>query len=299
MKPTKLSFVLILLALGLSLSNASLAQNESKTPHPSSREVSLPVQKDSIAREKAVPKDQRGTEQMPLVIKGIPPEKTPEQTAEDRKERGEKTANDRKLTMFTKWQALFAGCLTVIAIFQLGLFWWQLRLLRETIKLTRDEFRASFCPRLIVRKISIHIDRGGSNSLAIDFDIVNIGGTRAAMTEISAKLWLPQAASFPRPIVSYGEPLRLQNYILESGMSYSGKHIATPEERDEYCLQLGFANGNPGRPIFHEGTDMFFLGYVRYLDELGRRFETAFLRKYDFHSQRFLIVDDPDYEYRN
>lgn len=80
---------------------------------------------------------------MPLVIKGMPTEKTPEQAAEDRKERDIKTAIDRELASYTGWQAIFTLVLIVVGIFQLGLFIWQLWLIRKSLADTKVAAQAA------------------------------------------------------------------------------------------------------------------------------------------------------------
>ena len=71
------------------------------------------------------------------------------------------------------------------------------------------------------------------------------------------------------------------------------KHAATQEETDQYCYQLGF-EGGPGQPHFSLNAFMYFYGYVAYEDGLNRRFESGFLRGYDFKTKRFTPAADPD-----
>lgn len=96
-----------------------------------------PVQQKTTARERPADVDQRGTERMPLVIRGIPAEKTPDQAKEDRIERDEKAANERELTRYTGLLALLTFGLVVVGGCQLVLFLWQLRLIRESLADTK------------------------------------------------------------------------------------------------------------------------------------------------------------------
>lgn len=141
----KLSWVFILLVLGLCVSYESRAEkpNESQNSTPSNGKYTQPNQKNPTSSQKQTSKDERGTERMPLVIKGIPAEKSPEQTTEDRKEREIKIALDRDLTIYTGWQAIFTFILIVVGIFQLGLFIWQLRLIRESLVDTKTAAEAA------------------------------------------------------------------------------------------------------------------------------------------------------------
>lgn len=76
---------------------------------------------------------------MPLVIKGIPAEPT----EVDRRERDEKVANERGLTAYTGWLAIVTFGLVIVGSFQLGLFWWQLRLIRESLVDTKKAANAA------------------------------------------------------------------------------------------------------------------------------------------------------------
>lgn len=153
MMPLNLSWALFLVLISLALNAPSLnanesvsqaeSQNGSQKPPPCRGEIRQPVQKNPISSKKKSPKDQRGTEEMPLVIKGMPTEKTPEQAAEDRKERDIKTAIDRELASYTGWQAIFTLVLIVVGIFQLGLFIWQLWLIRKSLADTKVAAQAA------------------------------------------------------------------------------------------------------------------------------------------------------------
>ena len=139
------SSMLILTALGLSISSASQAENlsQSKNPPPNSGDASQPIQKNPTLRKQPPSNDQRGTEKMPLFIKGIPTEKTPNQAAEDREEREIKTALDRDLTLYTGYQAIFTLVLIIVGSLQLGLFGWQLRMMRKSLVDGRSTARSA------------------------------------------------------------------------------------------------------------------------------------------------------------
>jgi len=155
MKLSKLSFVLILLVLGLALSaprlNAQQTQNLEpqksnpalNTPAPSSGIARQPIQEKSAYSQDNPSTDQRDTENVPFVIKGIPTEKTAEQAAEDRKERQIKTALDQELNFYTGGQAIFTAVLVIVGIFQLFLFRWQLLMIKESLADTKAAAEAA------------------------------------------------------------------------------------------------------------------------------------------------------------
>lgn len=133
MKLFKLLCVLTLLALVLTIDSASHAQN----PTPSSRIEIQPGQKKLTDPKQQPTNDERGTENIPLVIKGIPSQKTQLEAKEGREQYDIKMALDRELTSYTGWQALFSGILIGVGILQLGLFFWQLKMIRESLTDTK------------------------------------------------------------------------------------------------------------------------------------------------------------------
>lgn len=130
---------LTVIVLAILITGAAHSEN----PPPRSGEFSQPIQKDSTASKKPPSKDQRGTEKMPFVIKSIPTEKTPEQAKEDRQEREDKTANDRGMTLYTGALALLTFLLVCIGSIQGGLFYWQLKLIRESLVDTKTSADAA------------------------------------------------------------------------------------------------------------------------------------------------------------
>jgi TIR domain-containing protein len=52
------------------------------------------------------------------------------------------------------------------------------------------------------------------------------------------------------------------------------------------------------RPWFHgEGNDLYFCGYVRYMDMFDKRYILGFCTMYDFRSGRFVLMGDDRYNY--
>ena len=48
---------------------------------------------------------------------------------------------------------------------------------------------------------------------------------------------------------------------------------------------------NPSSPAWH------FVGYIRYQDARGTMRRVGFCRRYDYSLRRFVLVDDPSFEY--
>jgi hypothetical protein len=115
---------------------------QSQNPIPSRLEVSQPKQKQSTATQQPPSYDQRGTEASPLVIKPLPTPKTQEETAQEAKERKEKSANDRNLVKFTFYLVFVTGMLAIIGFFQLIVFGLQARRLRQTVEAAAQQSEA-------------------------------------------------------------------------------------------------------------------------------------------------------------
>lgn len=49
--------------------------------------------------------------------------------------------------------------------------------------------------------------------------------------------------------------------------------------------------------LIDQTANMYVIGRVGYIDELGGMRSTAFCRKWDDDKGRFFAVDDPDYEH--
>jgi hypothetical protein len=272
--------------------------------------------------------DKRGTQESPLIIQGDITTKAPEKAESDRKHEEEKIEIERSLAKYAGWTAAITGVLVLVTgvlAFVTYKLWKSTRDLatdasktadrqakemqdslriaqesadtaKKSVELARGEFLSTHCPRLIVRRISIHIDIGSYAPLGVDYEITNIGGTPGTVTGITAKLWLPDSTPHCPPVPPYADKIH-HDMVLESGASKLMKHHGSQEELREYCRILGFAEEAPRLPMISVNSDMYFFGYVVYEDGLKRRFETAFLRIYNFHTKRFSPVNDPDYEY--
>jgi hypothetical protein len=90
------------------------------------------LQPSSTKKQSAQPQNEtssndRGTEQSPVVVKVIPPNKTQEEAQQEATDRQEKSTNDGNLVFFTK-------VLAIAAVFQLIVFGYQSFQLKETVK---------------------------------------------------------------------------------------------------------------------------------------------------------------------
>jgi len=172
---------------------------------------------------------------------------------------------------------------------------------KATIDLTRQEFLAEHRPRLIVRGVSINdvMGVGGARDLlAAEYTIANVGDTAATIIETSDHLWLPTTDENLPPIPDYADP-KTVSIKIEAGASFPMKHYGTSELLERFHFAGGAAIG-PTHNLPVSDPMLWFLGYVQYVDGLGTKRRTGFLRKRDFTTGRFSpIQGEPDYEFRD
>lgn len=299
MKSLKRSWVLILVALGLALNMPSLkanesasqveSQNRSQKPPPSSEKLRQTVQKIPTSNKKATPEDQRGTEEMPLVIKGMPTEKTPEQAAEDRKERDIKTAIDRDLAGYTGWQAIFTLVLIVVGIFQLGFFVWQLRLIQKSLadtKIAAQAAKINADAALEQAKAITLSERayvGMSHTppgliqlpppdsvYKVEMEIRNVGRTPATITDVVLDVSVLDETESLAAILKY--PVNAPGLAPEIFLYADGFFFA--ERRFPI-------SGDVMDDIQTHKKTLILFGYVDYIDQFGRRHRSGYARRYN------------------
>lgn len=281
-------------------------------------------QSQAKSENKPTAQDKRGTQESPLIIQGNITTKAPEKPESERKQEEEKIGIERSIATYT---GLAAGItfLLVIVTGVLARYTYKLwkttnalaedarrtadrqtdemkesldiasrsaKTAEDSVILARNEFNAVHCARLIVRRIIIV----SSQELpVIRYEIANIGGTKANDLEISTMVWLPDTSHSIPHMPQYADSIALP-VTIDSGDKYYRECVVGAEEAEEF----GFRQTQMVRdlPISVILSCIYFSGYIVYRDQLNRRFETAFFRRYDPSTNRFSPVDDPDYEYR-
>ena len=126
---------------------ASLALAQSSAPESGTNQ-NLPAVRPPAISQPAPPqqqstRDEQGTGKSPLKVRVISiPESKPE-SPEARRQRENHEANERGLTQYTLLLVIVTGLLFSAAAFQVGLFWSQLRLMRDGMKDTADTATAA------------------------------------------------------------------------------------------------------------------------------------------------------------
>lgn len=106
-----------------------------QNPSPTPTRIRKPQQKNSAAAQQPSDTDQRGAEQVPLVFKTIEPEKNHEEIEQDAEDRKQKATNDGRIVILT-------GVLALVAFGQLGVYLYQAKKLRETVKAAGEQSAA-------------------------------------------------------------------------------------------------------------------------------------------------------------
>ena len=119
------------------------APTTSQPPSPSGGKPSNPNEGQPASSNHGASHDERGTEQIPLVVKIIPAPKNQAEINEEKYRADEHAANERGLTNATWVLAGFTLLLAMVASGQIGLFFWQLRLMREGVNDARDAAKAA------------------------------------------------------------------------------------------------------------------------------------------------------------
>src|SRR5437879_2220010 len=104
-----------------------------QNPSPSGRIVSQNQQSQAQRSQQPAQPNQRGTEQSPIFVKEVPTPKTEKESAQEAKDREDKTANDRKLVDFTRDLVIVTAILGAIGLVQLIVLQLQARVLHHAV----------------------------------------------------------------------------------------------------------------------------------------------------------------------
>jgi hypothetical protein len=199
--------------------------------------------------------------------------------------------------LFTDWTFVTTLATIVMAGFT-GTLWWSTKGLliatNESIKLAREEFISTHRPKIIVWQVSFSGSPKTEKPINITFRYVNEGESVAYITRIGTKLihlfkdTLPSGIEFEHREKS--PPME-----IESGMHGCGMTEDTIDPSDP--LLLGAIGGPLQRKAIATRYELFCVGYILYKDFNGRKRQTGFGRKYDPTSNRWVVIQDTEYEY--
>jgi len=178
--------------------------------------------------------------------------------------------------------------------------WRQARLTRELIAVARDEFISSHPPEIIVRRVSL--DQGTLFAVApitrpwkIQYILANTGRSSATIFEGNATV--KQFTGSLPAIPPFEDTF---NLVLEVTLG-AGESVPLTSELDPQDPIVARVRLGQTTDLTHgDGAEeIYFFGYMLYRDNIGVVRRTAFCRRLDIQTQRFIVVSDPDYEYRD
>jgi len=120
--------------------------------------------------------------------------------------------------------------------------------------------------------------------------------------QLGGALYLVNIGNQPATVVSLEQYLSFDEYLplerpYESGANQKVLDIQlTPGQACKLPFRPTAVTAGDSQKIIG-GPPMCAIGRVLYTDELGNRRETGFARRFMPNQQRFVAVDDPDYEY--
>lgn len=193
---------------------------------------------------------------------------------------------------------------TVIATIVMAIFtvclWYSTRNLWKTteksIELAREEFIANHPPKLRVHSVILEYDYipviGGGRPGEIQCFVDNIGGSMATIKE--RNLTFKKLEEPMPPILPFRESLLIEKTIFR-GESTIELLFLDDEVVNTLRLYETEMKGGSKRT----NTDLYFFGYIDYLDNIGTIRRIAFCRQFNIITKRFTAVNDEDYEYSN
>jgi hypothetical protein len=180
---------------------------------------------------------------------------------------------------YTAWLTAFTGALATVGIAQ-GF------LIRDQIKLGRDEFNASHRPRLIVRDVFYEAKE---ETQLVTFILTNAGDAPARVIESALAIELVGDGEFARNANPDGKS-DLGSIDLAAGESVT-KSLAPGTADRILMLPTNAYRGSRVVGAAH------FLGALVYADRDGRKRRMAFQRRHVRDDNTFRGIDNPDAEY--
>jgi hypothetical protein len=243
---------------------------------------------------------------MPFSVKVFPAPKPANEAEQDEQWRKEKADVDKRLADETQRLADYTGLLAVItgslfvaAILQIGLFWFQLRLIRDSARDTREmavaarttaetgrnEFLATHRPRIAVRNVA-WTTSPAKKTANISFQYVNVGDNTGWVTELHYALVIIGAeppsdvqlaeVKMGRMEITSGER---RTHVFHSRDLFNMSEIATtrlPSAMDQTA---------------------YLIGRIIYIDIANRPREMGFCRVTQGTTHRWSVVKDSEHEY--
>lgn len=155
---------------------------------------------------------------------------------------------------------------------------------RTSIDLARADLVSTHRPILVVRHLAVN-DPADDEPVEIAFQVSNVGGTAAEITEMNAT-----------PYFSPDELPGIPPYEIKSTIRPNRKIL--PGAVMPMNLISDLYNGVTLRMQLSDRSIRFYVfGYVLFNDDIGVQRRMAFCREFNRGTKRFSSVPDSDYEY--
>lgn len=123
----------------LLIASTAIAQSLS----PNNQTTREPAQQNSASSKKPENKDHSGSANVPIATKSLTSDPNPSQAQVFKTDHEDKASNELRLTISTEWLAIFTFGLVIVGLIQVGLFAWQLSLMRSSLIDTNNAARAA------------------------------------------------------------------------------------------------------------------------------------------------------------
>ena len=296
-------------------------------PCPAADEpIPLPKEQPGSYVEQQTPtKENRGTDQSPIVVKILKTEKTNgELNDEEAKKRDEsderarKTKADDKLVELTGDLArytlllfiatailvLVTGALVCVGFLQvkdakksIDASEAAANAARDTVILARDEFHASQRPKLVIHSVRLLPDLRKDQPAEVEFAIVNAGTAECTVTgsAVHMEYAIPSDRQY-LPNLRENGVITAQRFMVgardEFKVTGGARENSFRADRD---FKAGFGHPVPISP--HDNERVLYLGgWVEYSEMGGSVRTTYFRRMLSIAGNHFTVTDDPDDE---
>jgi hypothetical protein len=187
--------------------------------------------------------------------------------------------------------AIFAGIAAWIALRTLRSIRIQVKVEIDALKETRKDFSARYRPRIRVRNLALDLstvdysNEHAEQTVKVAFSVSNWGESRAQISQ--AIFYVHTAMSDLDPEPQYRMAKSFLNQI-PNGRLESGAEVRITATGPQHKLL----------PVLQKNHRLYLVGRIDYRGPVeGAVYRTAFARRFVGQNRRFVIEENPDYEY--
>jgi len=194
------------------------------------------------------------------------------------------------------WDAIVGIATVAIAVFTVFLWWTS----RKQWNIANKTLALQFRPKLIVRNFEIPLRLEGGNAkyyfirnklVSGQFYVANIGDGPATITESLCIVYWQKGLVLPMRRPYEGND---GNNPVAGKIEPGGRLTAVFQSKELLPIsqiEIGMMGYD-----YSPSWRVYIMGWIEYSDDLGIGRRTAFCRRFDPTTNRFMPVDDPDYE---